>query len=33
MEPSYYAEVPKMIAEKIIKTNNTQEAITQRRNR
>ncbi len=33
MEPSYYAEVPKMIAEKIIKTNNTQEAIAQRRNR
>jgi elongation factor G len=33
MEPSYYAEVPKMISEKIVKTNNTQEAIEQRRNR
>ena len=33
MEPSYYAEVPKMVAEKIIKTSNTQEAIEQRRNR
>jgi len=33
MEPSYYAEVPKMIAEKIIRANNTQEAIEQRRNR
>lgn len=33
MEPSYYAEVPKNVAEKIIKANNTQEAIEQRRNR
>ncbi len=33
MEPSYYSEVPKSIAEKIIKANNTQEAIAQRRNR
>ncbi len=33
MEPSYYAEVPKMIAEKIVKSNNTQEAIAQRRNK
>ncbi len=33
MQPSYYAPVPKMIAEKIVKTNNTQEAIEQRRNR
>ena len=33
MEPSYYAEVPKMIAEKIVKINNTQEAIAQRRNK
>ncbi len=33
MEPSYYAEVPKNIAEKIIKASNTQEAIEQRRNR
>ena len=33
MEPSYYAEVPKMIAEKIVKNNNTQEAIAQRRNK
>ncbi len=31
MEPSYYAEVPKMIAEKIIKSSNTQEAIQERR--
>ena len=33
MEPSYYAEVPKAISEKIVKTQNTQEAIAQRRNR
>ena len=33
MEPSYYAEVPKNVADKIIKANNTQEAIEQRRNR
>ncbi len=33
MEPSYYAEVPKNVAEKIIKTSNTQEAIVQRRNK
>src|SRR3989344_3099540 len=33
MEPSYYAEVPKAIAEKIIKNSNTQEAIARRRNR
>ena len=33
MEPSYYAEVPKMVAEKIIKSSNTQEAIEQRRHR
>ena len=33
MQPSYYAPVPKMIADKIVKTNNTQEAIEQRRNR
>ncbi|MBI2094550.1 MAG: elongation factor G [Candidatus Omnitrophica bacterium] len=33
MEPSYYAEVPKMIAEKIVKSCNTQEAIQERRNR
>ncbi len=32
MEPSYYSEVPKSISEKIIKANNTQEAIAQRRN-
>lgn len=32
MEPSYYAEVPKNIAEKIIKVSNTQEAIQERRN-
>jgi len=32
MEPSYYSEVPKNISEKIIKANNTQEAIAQRRN-
>jgi elongation factor G len=32
MEPSYYAEVPKNISEKIVKTQNTQEAIEQRRN-
>ena len=31
MEPSYYAEVPKAIAEKIIKSSNTQEAIQERR--
>ena len=31
MEPSYYAEVPKAIADKIIKSNNTAEAIAQRR--
>ena len=33
MEPSYYAEVPKAVAEKIIKIQNTAEAIEQRRNR
>ncbi len=33
MEPSYYAEVPKMISEKIVKSSNTQEAIQQRRGR
>ena len=33
MEPSHYEEVPKMIAEKIVKASNTQEAIEQRRNR
>jgi len=33
MEPSYYAEVPKNVAEKIIKSSNTQEAIAQRRQR
>ncbi|MBI3252718.1 MAG: elongation factor G [Candidatus Omnitrophica bacterium] len=33
MEPSHYEEVPKMIAEKIVKASNTQEAIAQRRNR
>ena len=33
MEPSYYAEVPKNIAEKIIKISNTQEAIQERRHR
>ena len=33
MQPSYYAQVPKMVAEKIIKVSNTQEAIEQRRNR
>ncbi len=33
MEPSYYAEVPKMIAEKIVKAQNTQEAIQERRNK
>ncbi len=31
MEPSHYEEVPKNIAEKIVKTNNTQEALEQRR--
>ncbi len=33
MQPSHYEEVPKMIAEKIVKAQNTQEAIEQRRNR
>ena len=33
MEPSYYAEVPKMVAEKIVKASNTQEAIQERRNK
>ncbi len=33
MQPSFYAAVPKNIAEKIIKVNNTQEAIEARRNR
>jgi len=33
MQPSYYAQVPKSVAEKIIKVSNTQEAIEQRRNR
>ena len=33
MEPSYYAQVPKNVAEKIIKVSNTQEAIEQRRNK
>ncbi len=33
MQPSYYAQVPRLVAEKIIKVSNTQEAIEQRRNR
>ena len=33
MQPSHYEEVPKNVAEKIIKANNTQEAIEARRNR
>ncbi|MCG3176441.1 MAG: Elongation factor G [Candidatus Omnitrophica bacterium] len=33
MQPSHYEEVPKAIAEKIIKQNNTAEAIAQRRQR
>ncbi|MEI8344562.1 MAG: EF-Tu/IF-2/RF-3 family GTPase, partial [Candidatus Omnitrophota bacterium] len=33
MEPSYYAEVPKSVSEKIVKASNTQEAIAQRRSR
>ncbi len=33
MQPSFYASVPKNIAEKIIKASNTQEAIEARRNR
>ncbi|MBI4432701.1 MAG: elongation factor G, partial [Candidatus Omnitrophica bacterium] len=33
MQPSHYEEVPKMIAEKIVKASNTQEAIAQRRTR
>ena len=33
MQPSYYAQVPKNVAEKIIKVSNTQEAMEQRRSR
>ncbi len=33
MQPSYYAQVPKNVADKIIKVSNTQEAIEQRRQR
>ncbi len=33
MEPSYYAEVPKAISEKIVKASNAQEAIEHRRSR
>ena len=33
MQPSYYAQVPRLVADKIIKVSNTQEAIEQRRNR
>ncbi len=33
MEPSYYSEVPKMVAEKVIKTNAAQETAADRRGR
>jgi elongation factor G len=33
MEPSYYAEVPKSVSEKVVKASNTPEAIAQRRQR
>jgi elongation factor G len=33
MEPSYYAEVPKMVAEKVIKSNAAQETAADRRGR